>query len=32
LKDTTGNTYWTVFLVSENESFLDGHPKKKVTG
>lgn len=28
LKDDSGNTYWTVFLVSENKEFLKNHPKK----
>jgi DNA-directed RNA polymerase subunit M/transcription elongation factor TFIIS len=31
LKDTNGNTYWTVFLVSENEEFLKRYARKKVT-
>lgn len=28
LKDISGNTYWTVFLVSENEEFLKNHQRK----
>ncbi len=29
LKDAGGNIYWTLFLVSENQKFLQDHPRKE---
>lgn len=29
LKDDSGNTYWTVFLVKENDKFLKNYPRRK---
>jgi hypothetical protein len=29
LRDSNGSTYWTVFLVSENQKFLKDHLKKE---